>query len=412
MTAQGLLDELVDVGRDRGRGGYSRHVFTPVERELRTWFTEQATRRGLDVETDRNGNLWAWWGRPGPNALVTGSHLDSVPGGGAFDGPLGVVSALAAVDTLKARGSTPARPFAVVVFAEEEGGRFGVPCLGSRLLTGSIDPDTARRLADPDGVTLAEAAASAGLDPAWLGADRRRLAMLGTFLELHVEQGRGLVLVDRPVAVGSEVIAHGRWRFTFTGEGNHAGATPLRDRRDPMLPAAEVVAAARRAARAVPDGRATVGRLVPTPGGTNVIASTVDVWLDARAGDEAATRAMVAEVTAAAEAAAAAEGCAVTVREESYSDTVGFDPGLRERLGRLLGRGSDDAPELPTGAGHDAAILAPHVPSAMLYVRNPTGVSHAPEEHAEPADVERGAAALADVLDHLGASRAGTVDDE
>ena len=138
------LDDLAGIGRDARRGGYSRHVFEPAELELREWFTAEAARRGLDVEVDRNGNLWAWWGPPGPGAVVTGSHLDSVPGGGAFDGPLGVVSGFLAVDALRAKGFIPARPVAVVAFAEEEGGRFGVACLGSRLLTGSIAAERAR----------------------------------------------------------------------------------------------------------------------------------------------------------------------------------------------------------------------------------------------------------------------------
>ncbi|PXY32583.1 allantoate amidohydrolase [Prauserella muralis] len=394
---QTLLDEIAGVGADPARGGYSRHVFDHAETQLREWFTERATGAGLEVETDRNGNLWAWWGTPGPDAVVTGSHLDSVPGGGAFDGPLGVASALAAVRALRERGVTPARPLAVVVFAEEEGGRFGVPCLGSRLLTGAIDPDKARRLRDPDGVTLAEAAAGAGLDPARLGPDPERLGRIGRFVELHVEQGRALAdLDDAPIAVGSTVIAHGRWRFSFAGQGNHAGATLLADRRDPMLPAAAVVAAARRVAATVPQARATVGRLVPRPGGTNVIASTVDLWLDARVPGEG-VHPMVAEIAEAARAAAEDEGCTVTVTEESSSGDVTFDPALRDELGALLG----GVPELPTGAGHDAAILAGHVPSAMLYVRNPTGISHAPEEFAEAADVERGGAALRTVLERL-----------
>ncbi|WP_158886350.1 allantoate amidohydrolase [Amycolatopsis anabasis] len=396
-TASRLLGELADTGRDRSRGGYSRHVFDAAEGELRTWFAEQAARRGLDVETDRNGNLWAWWGSPGPDAVVTGSHLDSVPGGGAFDGPLGVVSALDAVDSLRAKGFAPARPLAVVVFAEEEGGRFGVPCLGSRLLTGSLDPDRARALRDPDGVTLAEAAARAGHDPERFGRDDEALGRIGRFVELHVEQGRGLIDLGSPVAVGSTVIAHGRWRFSFTGQGNHAGATLLTDRSDPMLPAAAVVAAARRFAAAAEDARATVGRLVPTPGGTNVIASTVDLWLDARVPGANRTRALVEEISGEARSAAAAEGCAVTVTEESYSDTVTFDAGLRDELNGVLG----GVPALPTGAGHDAAILAAHVPAGMLYVRNPTGISHAPEEFAEAGDVDRGASALAEVLEHL-----------
>ncbi|GLY71069.1 allantoate amidohydrolase [Amycolatopsis taiwanensis] len=398
MSAVSLLRDISDVGRDHWRGGYSRHVFDPAETQLREWFAEQAGRRGLDVEADRNGNLWAWWGTPGPGAVVTGSHLDSVPGGGAFDGPLGVASALDAVKRLQDNGFRPRCPVAVVVFMEEEGGRFGVPCLGSRLLTGSLDVDTARALRDPDGVTLAEAARRAGVDPERFGRDEVALSRVGRFIELHVEQGRGLIDLSSPVAVGSTVIEHGRWRFTFTGQGNHAGATLLADRRDPMVPAASLIGAARRFAAETEGARATVGRLVPRPGGTNVIASTVDAWLDARVPGADNTRPMVERIIEVARLAAAVEGCELTVTEESHAGAVTFDPGLRERLGAVLG----PVPELATGAGHDAAILAEHgVPSGMLYVRNPTGVSHAPEEFAEDADVERGAEALAEVLRDL-----------
>jgi len=396
VTASGLLAEIADVGRDPKRGGYSRHAFDASERDLRTWFAERAQRLGLDVETDGNGNIWAWWGAPGPDAVVTGSHLDSVPGGGAFDGPLGVSSALAAVEALQAKGFRPGKPFAVMVFAEEEGGRFGVPCLGSRLLTGTIDADKARALRDPDGVSFAEAAAKSGLDPERIGRDGERLGRIGRFLELHVEQGRGLIDLGSPIAVGSTVIAHGRWRFTFTGQGNHAGATLMEDRTDPMIPAANTVTAVRRLARRREDARATVGRLVPTPGGTNVIASTVDLWLDARM-PGAGTRALVDDIVDAARKAAKEEGCRIEVTRESYSGDVVFDDDLRRDLGDWLGT----PPELPTGAGHDAAILAGFVPSGMLYVRNPTGISHSPEEFAEADDVERGAEALADVLERL-----------
>ncbi len=392
MSATGLLAEIADVGRDPVRGGYSRHLATAPESDLRDWFAEQAGRRGLDVETDRNGNTWAWWGTPGPDAVVTGSHLDSVPGGGAFDGPLGVASALAAVDALLARGVRPARPLAVVVFAEEEGGRFGVPCLGSRLLTGSLDADHARTLRDPDGITLAEALTARGDDPAALGADPDRLARIGRFVELHVEQGRAL---EVPVGIGSTIVAHGRWRLTFTGEGNHAGTTALPDRRDPMIPAAETVLAVRRAARDA-GARATVGRLVPRPGGTNVIASTVDLWLDARTfsgGPEPVAEA----VLAAAREAAEAEGCTVRSTTESLAGAVALDAALADRMAAVV----PGAPPLPTAAGHDAGVLAGHVPAGMLHVRNPTGVSHAPGEHAEDDDVEAGVRALADVLEEL-----------
>ncbi|MCC8250589.1 allantoate amidohydrolase [Saccharothrix luteola] len=387
------LADIADVGRDARRGGYSRHGFDRVERELRAWFVEEAERRGLDVRPDRNGNLWAWWGAPGPDAVITGSHLDSVPGGGAFDGPLGVVSALQAFDLLRARGFVPSKPLAIVVFVEEEGGRFGVACLGSRLMTGAITAEAAAKLVDADGVTFGEAAHAAGFDPLRMGRDDRALSSVGAFVELHVEQGRGL---EVPVGLASSILAHGRWRYTFSGEGNHAGATVIEDRRDPMLPAAQLVLAARRAATS--GARATVGRVVPNPGGTNVIASSVDVWLDARADDEPRTREVVSEITSAAREAAASEGCEVRVTEESWGPTVHFDPGLMSRVRDALG---DDTPALPTGAGHDAGILAAHVPTAMLFVRNPTGISHAPAEFAEADDCAAGVLALATTLEHL-----------
>ncbi|MDT0304248.1 allantoate amidohydrolase [Streptomonospora wellingtoniae] len=392
-----LLGAIDDVGRDRANGGWSRHLFDGAERELRTWFTEEAGRRGLAVETDRNANLWAWWPEPGPDAVVTGSHLDSVPGGGPYDGPLGIAAAFAAVGRLRERGFVPERPLAIVAFAEEEGTRFGLPCLGSGLMTGSINADLARRARDSEGTTLADAVAAAGLAPSELGADPQTLGRIGRFVELHVEQGRALADRDRPLAIAGSILGHGRWRFGFRGQGNHAGATGMDDRSDPALPAAELVLAARRIAKSVPGARATVGRLHPRPGGTNVIASAVDAWLDARAATDTQVRGLVEQISAAAEHAAAEEGCSLDVVEESFAEAVHLDSALSWRLGATIG----DVPRLDSGAGHDAGVLCGHVPTAMMFVRNPTGVSHSPEEWAEPDDRAAGAAALADVLAEL-----------
>ena len=407
-----LLAEIADVGRDPVRGGYSRHVFEPAELELRAWFTGRAAALGLEVEPDRNGNIWAYWGERGPGTVGTGSHLDSVPGGGALDGPLGVASALAAVARLKARGFAPARPVAVIAFAEEEGSRFGIACLGSKLMTGAVDPGLIASRADAAGVTFGQAAAAAGVDPAGLGRDDARLAALSCLVELHVEQGRALADLDAPVAVASAILAHGRWRLTFTGEGNHAGATPMAGRRDPVVAASAAVLAARdiAASRDDPAGgvnaRATVGRLVPVPGGANVIASRVDAWLDVRGDTDAAARELVTEIGAAVRLAAAGHGCRVEVTEESYLPEVTFDAGLRGRLGTVLAAaqapgGPGGAPVLATGAGHDAGVLAAELPTAMLFVRNPTGVSHAPAETASDDDCRAGAEALAAVLAEL-----------
>lgn len=397
LLAHGMLaglDEIAGIGADTSRGGYSRHVWTPAEFELREWFVARATGLGLGVETDRNGNLWARWGEPGVDAVVTGSHLDSVPGGGAYDGPLGVVSALDAVARLQATGFRPSRPVAVVVFAEEEGSRFGVACLGSRLLAGVTDPDTARSLSDADGVTFAEAAAAAGVDPEHLGRDDETLGRIGLFIELHVEQGRGLIDLGAPVAVASSILAHGRWRLRITGQGNHAGATGMRERRDPVVAAARAVLAIEAAALATEDARATVGRLRIVPGGTNVIASAVDTWVDARAATDAATRDLVADIEARVLDAVAGSGCTAELIEESWSGVVEFDQELAVRLAGTLG----GVPLLPTGAGHDAGVLSGTVPTAMVFVRNPTGISHSPEEFADADDCVAGVEALEALL--------------
>ncbi len=391
--------DLAPVGRDDD-GGYRRFSWAGADTDARAWFVQEAKARGLDVRTDRNGNLWAWWGAPGRGAVATGSHLDSVPSGGAFDGPLGVVSALAAVDELRRRGVRPSRPLAVVVFVEEEGGRFGVPCLGSRLSTGEISPERARGLAGADGTTWAAAMERAGLDPAGIGADPGTLGLLDVFVELHVEQGRALEDTPHAVGVGSSIWPHGRWRLDFTGRADHAGTTRLEDRGDPMPPFAHTILAAR-AMAAEHGARATVAKARISPNGTNAIPSLVNAWLDARAADEAALEAVVAGVRDAAERAAREHGVGVAVSAESRTPLVTFAEGLRDRLGAVVARGGPAVPVLPTGAGHDAGVLAAHVPTAMLYVRNPTGVSHSPHEWARPDDCHAGVDALADVLSDL-----------
>lgn len=396
-TVTGLMSDIAALGTDPIRGGYTRPVYSTAELDLRSWFIDQATQRGLTVETDRNGAIWAWWDIPGSNrnnALVTGSHLDSVPGGGPFDGPLGVASALVAVDILKARGTNPTRPLAVVVFPEEEGSRFGVACLGSRLMTGAIDPDKARNLRDPDGNTFADVARANGLDPRFVGKDEKLLGQIGAFVELHVEQGRGLIDLNQPIAIASSILGHGRWRLSINGQGNHAGTTLMADRHDPMVAASRTVVAIRDTAREQTHARATVGRLQPVPGGTNVIASRVDFWLDVRHPDDAVTAAVVETIHQQARYIAAEEGCTLTLTEESLSPTVHFHTGLQRELQHAL----PDAPILDTGAGHDAGVLSAYVPTAMVFVRNPSGISHSPEEHVLDEDGETGAQALADTL--------------
>src|SRR5579875_631726 len=210
MSFDAMWDALAPVGRDPRTGGYRRHAWTPEDATLREWFTGEAGARGLDLVEDRAGNQWAWWGDPdadGPG-IVTGSHLDSVPDGGAYDGPLGVVSALAAVDALRANGFRPSRPIAVVNFGDEEGARFGVACAGSRVITGAMTAERALSLTDTDGVSMAEARRTAGRSPERIGRDDETLRRIGQFIELHVEQGRALADLDpatSAVAIGTDI---------------------------------------------------------------------------------------------------------------------------------------------------------------------------------------------------------------
>lgn len=386
--------DLADVGRDGSTGGYHRMCWQPAELTCRDWFLQEADRRGLATEVDGNGNLWAATDTADGPGVVAGSHLDSVAAGGGYDGALGVVSAFAALDELRARGTAPVVPFAVVAFAEEEGARFGVPCLGSRLLTGALPPERAADLRDRDGRSWAEAMRSAGLDPAAMGPDPVRRARIGAYLELHVEQGRGLVHGAHPVGVGSGLRPHGRWRLDLTGRADHAGTAALADRCDPMLVFAATVLTAREAA--VRHGAlATVGRCVVDPGGTNVIARQVSMWLDVRASESDAVAAVLADIAAETRRCGARDGVEVVLTEESYSPAIVMDSGLTRGLVETLG----GAPVLDTGAGHDAGILAAAgVPSAMLFVRNPSGLSHAPDEYASPEDCHAGVAALADAI--------------
>ncbi|MDQ2742782.1 MAG: allantoate amidohydrolase, partial [Chloroflexota bacterium] len=278
---QAAWQSLLPIGRDPVTRGYRRFAWTEADAECRRWFCEQATDRDLTVERDNNGNLTAWWladdgERDG--AVLTGSHLDSVPDGGAFDGPLGVVAALCAIDILRERGVKPKRALAVAVFTDEEGARFGMSCVGSRLLTSQLSPETARELRDVEGTTLADAMRAAEVDPAAMGSGVAGLSRFSAFIELHIEQGRGLVDAAAAVGVATAIWPHGRWRCSFRGEANHAGTTRLADRRDPMIAFASMVLAVRRVAA---DARAlaTIGRLSVEPNATNAVPSAVNAWL-------------------------------------------------------------------------------------------------------------------------------------
>jgi N-carbamoyl-L-amino-acid hydrolase len=396
-------EDLLPIGRDSNTGGYRRYAWTPADLACRDWFQKEAQARQLTLDRDAAGNILAWWDDAAGDregAVLTGSHLDSVPDGGAFDGPLGVVGGLFAVDLLRERGVVPRRALAIAVFTDEEGARFGLACVGSRLLTGSLDFAQAYALRDANGITLLDAMRDANVATEETRVTDHDLSRFSAFVELHIEQGKGLVELQASVGVATSIWPHGRWHYSFRGEANHAGTTRLVDRHDPMLAFAVTAIAARRAAEAA-GALATFGRLSVEPNATNGVPSMVHAWLDARAADSTTLQALVEAISDDASRAAQSHGVNVEVAQESYTNEVRFDDGLRARMGAALGARDMVTPELSTGAGHDAGILAAAMPTGMLFVRNRTGVSHSPSEHADLADCLDGVSALATILEDL-----------
>lgn len=380
--------------------GTRRYSWTAEDAALREWFTAQASARGMEVHTDANGNIRAWWGgRPadGDAGVITGSHLDSVADGGKWDGPLGVLLGFLAVDALaaaEARGEfVRARPVGVVDYMDEEGTRFGVACLGSKLMSGALAPEKARALTDADGVSLAEAMRAAGADPDRIGRDDAEIIRSGAQVEVHIEQGKQLVGLEAPVGVASAIWPHGRWSFTFDGVADHAGTARLVDRKDAALPFASTVLAARAVAEEL-DARATFGRFHVEPGGPNVVPARVVALLDARAATDEVLVEMVDRIASVAREAGHDHGVEVTVEKISHAPVVEFDEELRDLHGKLAAEAGEYLPEVPTQAGHDSGILAPVMPTSMLFVRSPHGISHSPLEDAADDDVIAGLRAL------------------
>jgi N-carbamoyl-L-amino-acid hydrolase len=393
-----LFDPLAEIGR--GERGWNRFAWTDEDRQACQWFIDAANARNMVVERDSAGNLWAWFGTRRDNAIVTGSHLDTVPDGGAYDGALGIICGFLAVDELRQRFGADDLAFAVVAFSDEEGALANTPCFGSRVLVGTLEPEDVLDRPSRNGGTLREAIARSGLDPTTLAPDDQLVDSLRAFVEVHVEQGRNLAPRKSPLGVATAIWPHGRWRLECTGEANHAGTTDLEDRHDVAVVVAEAVSAARELA-AEADALATVGRIQILPGGTNIVPSTATAWLDARAESGATLVEMVSQWTERVTEFAKLEGVDIAIVEESFTSEVEFDDWLFEELTATLVKMGLPETTLGTGAGHDAGALAAAIPTGMIFVRNPTGVSHAPSEGASDDDCVLGAKALALVVQRL-----------
>ena len=352
-------------------------------REIAAWMEPL----GVETRIDAAGNLRGLY--PGAESkaprLLLGSHLDTVPNAGAFDGVLGVVLAIALLEGLDGRRL----PFGIEVvgFSEEEGVRFGTPFIGSRALTGRLDNELLDR-EDARGVSVRKAIADFGLNPQEISQAALEEGTLG-YIEFHIEQGPVLETLNRPLGVVEAIAGQSRLEFIFLGRANHAGTTPMHLRRDAIAGAAEWIIAVEREAQSVPGLVATVGVIEAKPGATNVIAGEARLTLDVRHGsDEVRTRAVDNLIRQAAEIAER-RGLSVSRNVLLNQQAVPMDSFLVNEIERAIGQAGCEPHRMVSGAGHDAMILAERVPSAMVFLRTPGGISHDPAESVRTEDVAK-----------------------
>jgi allantoate deiminase len=377
-------------------GEITRLFLTPPMHEVHELLRDWMETAGMTVRVDAIGNLRGFWPgfTPGSPRLLIGSHLDTVPNAGAFDGILGVVLGVAVVEELKGE----LLPFAIEVigFSEEEGVRFGKPFLGSLSLAGKLDPETLART-DPSGISVRQAIEAYGLNPTQLPAAALANEALA-YLEVHIEQGPVLENEDTSLGIVEALVGQTRMELNFAGQANHAGTTPMHLRHDAMAAAAEWIVAVEDYASSRTGLVATVGRVEVAPGAGNVIAGKATASLDVRHADDSIREASVMAILKLAETAAVRRGAHVTSSKQLEQPAVPLDPHLTTRLSEAAAQAGFPARRMTSGAGHDAMILAPRIPSAMLFLRSPGGLSHHPDESVLPQDVE---AALATAMEFL-----------
>jgi hydantoinase/carbamoylase family amidase len=388
------LEAAARIGADP-RGGVSRFAWTPELAEANAWLAERLGELGLEVELDPAGNVLGRWQAGEGTAVLLGSHLDTVPNGGRFDGALGVLAALDVVRRLKAEGVEPGRPLWVASFNDEEGGRFQTGMLGSRAFCGDCDVDDWRRRGVP------EAMATAGFDFGTL-PDARGLDGVGAYLELHIEQGPVLERAGVDLGVVTAITGMAGFRARFLGEANHAGTTPMALRRDALAGAARAVLALRDEARSRDGMTANVGFISAEPGGFNVVPGAAELTVDVRSATADGFARLEPFVRETLERIAAEEGLALELRRTHRKEPVALDAGLQDLLEEAAREEGASTLRLPSGAGHDAMVLASHgVPAAMLFVPSRGGLSHSPDEFSEPEHCELGARVLARIVRRL-----------
>jgi hydantoinase/carbamoylase family amidase len=399
IDAGRVIADLRELDRRTGGPEGARRVCWGTEwAQARSFLNELLAELDLTPEVDEAGNLWAYLEGEAEPALAVGSHLDSVPQGGWLDGALGVMAALGVLRSWAESGKRPPRTLALVDWADEEGARFGRSLFGSAAAAGTLSPEEVKGLRDGEGRGIEEVLAENGVELERAPLAASRLEPLGSLLELHIEQGPTLEVEGIPIAAVSGTVGIERWRFSFRGRPSHAGTTPMDQRRDPGLAAAETMLLAERIA-GEHDGVATTGALQLRPGAPTVVPGEADLVVDLRNPEIGALGEMLDEVEAAAQAAARGRGCECSVERIWRIDPIEFDPGLVEMAREACTDVAGSDRVLVSGALHDAAEIARKLPAAMLFARSIGGVSHSPEENSSEQDLELAIRAYAAVVE-------------
>lgn len=391
------FDTLARIGRSEA-GGLDREAFSVAHLEAQSFLLERAREAGLDGRLDAIGNVFARTAKGDGPVVLTGSHLDSVPRGGSYDGAVGVIGALEALRTIVENDTPIARPLELVGFAEEEGRFTGL--LGSAAMLGMVSADELEGLFDGRGVSLKDALALASLDIAQIGRAKRDTSGLNAFVELHIEQGAFLHREAIPIGVVTAIGGTYRLIVHLAGRADHAGATPMDARQDPLLAAAEII----RAVRAVidksgrPTARGTVGVVEVEPNVSSVVPEKVRLVVDIRDVDAEARQLLVEQVEESIGDACRRERVRWRTENPMAAPPGPTDPGVQRTIEDVCDRLRIRHVKMISGASHDAQNVAKFVPTGMIFIPSRDGRSHSAAEYSDPEDIARGVDVLIGTL--------------
>ena len=389
INIQRLRANLDTLGRFglQTEGGITRESFGEADRKARAWLADTIRAAGLELRTDAAGNTFGRLGPPGP-AVMAGSHIDTVPQGGKFDGALGVLAALECLQTAQEQGLSTGCALEMVAFTDEEGSFHGF--LGSRALTGRLDPAELARACNLKGQSLRQAMTAVGLDMDTLHLARRDPDQTLAYLELHIEQGPRLADTRVPIGIVQSIVGMICYWITFEGEPNHAGTTPMDARRDPFLGAADFCLRVNDHIRTNGRGVVTCGVIRLQPGAFNIIPANARLALEFRAAEPTRLAAMEQEILSIGQEVARQRDLEFTAQRDFFDSPVVLDGDVQAVLAREAERLGYEFKLMDSGAAHDAQVLAAHTRVGMIFVPSIDGKSHCPQENSDWADIAKG----------------------